>query len=663
MAIKKFFVGLTVLLSVSLFVLGCPADPDDDDPVTGPVDNSAAGQMVAATANAVFGAKGTGWDDYDSGVEIIGFKSASALGSYLEKGGVSLQIYLALAGSGSGTATFAINTINGKPVVKIRAEAFKPDTTDPDTFISKVVAEVRLPATITELGADVFSGVDAKVVIPKAVIENIITTAKANEEIDTDDATDDAILQTLLGKTVTIAKADENGTVDKADDISPTAPPDHPPTLGGSNALVLEADSADALATHITTAKNADNANKTVIIKLTQTFYTDAADDTSFIAIDADATDNSKPYTILGLGIGDDDPELPVGILIANDNITLAFVKVNVETTSKAAPCSWDDYKAAVSIGRYASSALLTGENLPCENVTVQNCVITNTANASSFTAGIYVCGTTGTDVIYPSKNITISDNIITATGHGGSAVQAVNIAYWHPSVAITGNTITASYGTAHTSAVYLGGAPASAIYVGRVLPATVTGMDNTAVSISNNTLVSDVYSFYFNAFKTVANPTDAVGVDALRTDNFSVAETTWALPTANDQTSTYKKLFNALKANITGYGFAYVGEAVYISNSVAFEVEQYEIQAGAVFAVSVYGDHIANDAYSGDSTANAFSGSGSVGYDYGRKLANDPNNYNIENNKFCYGPASDKVSTDDFTTPNNYAYDTDLTP
>jgi hypothetical protein len=30
MAIKKFFVGLTVLLSVSLFVLGCPAEPDDE---------------------------------------------------------------------------------------------------------------------------------------------------------------------------------------------------------------------------------------------------------------------------------------------------------------------------------------------------------------------------------------------------------------------------------------------------------------------------------------------------------------------------------------------------------------------------------------------------------------------------------------------------------
>jgi hypothetical protein len=641
---KKFFAGLTVLLGVSLFVLGCDPGTGGGDDFT-PVDNAVTGQMSAATANAIFGSDG--WGEVTGGVEIKKFKSAKALDSYLTSSSLAAD----------PTAIFVINTIDNKHVVKIGAEAFKPDLNDSDTFISKVVAEIRLPATITELEADVFSGVDAEVVIPKAVIAVIV--AAANGEDGTKKEAE--VLQESLGKTVTIAKAEENGEVNAEENIEPTEEPEKPPVLGGSNAL--NANSIEELAEHIKTAKNVAS---TVTIKLTAAFYEEANGKSEFIAIDAGVDDNTKHYIIKGLG--KDGTALTVGILLANDNITLAFVKVNVETTSKAAPCSWEKYKAAVSIGRAtvadSTVTLLTGADLASSNVTIQNCDITSTANADGFTAGVYVCGTydSTNNAIYPSANITLSGNTITAKGHQTQAVQAVNIHVWHPTVAITDNTITAHYGTKATPGLAYCNAPASAIYAGWVLPKTVTGMDNTTVNISGNTLVADAYSFYFNACETVAEPTDKAGVTALRGDNFSVAATTWALTSATDTDSTFKKLFNALLDNIAGYGFAFVGNKI---GTGVFEAEQYEIKEKKVYAISVYGDHIVDGEYKGDTpaTANAFSGSGSAGYDYGRKLANDPNNYNIENNKFCYGPASEKVSTDSFETAGNYAYDTDLTP
>jgi hypothetical protein len=369
----------------------------------------------------------------------------------------------------------------------------------------------------------------------------------------------------------------------------------------------------------------------------------------------------------MGLGTGASDPALPVGILLANDNVTLDDVKIAVTDTSKAAPCSaWTKYKAAVSIGRAkvegATVTLLTGADLASSKVTIQNCDITSTANDASFSAGVYVCGTsdTATKVIYPSTDITLSGNTITAKGYLSSAVQAVNIARWHPSVVIKDNTITASYGTKAAAKRY-GGAPASAIFMDFVFGETLTG-SNATPDISGNTLVSDVYSFFFNACETVADPAIA-GATALRTDNFSVAATAWALPSATDKDSTYKKLFNALLGNIDDYGFAYVGNQVGVNS---FEVEQYEIKNKAVYAISVYGDHISSSgAYNDTSNSgNAFSGSGNVNYDYGRKLASNTSGpYTEDGNKFCYGPAIGKTSDADFTAEGNYAYDTDLNP
>jgi hypothetical protein len=404
------------------------------------------------------------------------------------------------------------------------------------------------------------------------------------------------------------------------------------------------------LGTALAAAKGSANP----VVQLTAGFYSTANSGTAYITVDGGDSDNTTPYTIRGLG-KDSATALSVGILLANDYVTLEQVKINISaaTAGIAAPSSWETYNAGISIGRAASNGtLLTVGDLASSNVTVRDSDIT-IKGAAGFTAGIYICGTSTTDGdVYASQNITLSGNTVKATGNSTSAVQALNIAIWHPSIAITGNTFEARYETRGNK--QYGGRPASAIFISRVF-----GSDKISTqipTISGNTLKSSVYSFYFNAYQ-VTNVTDKKGVDDLRKDKFSVAETTWALSSSTDTSSTYKQLFNALKANITGKGFAYVAVPVYW-DKVLFDVEQYEIDSGDVTAISVYGDHIDSDGkYSGsDNAANKFASTGTGGWDYGRKLASAPTDYtNTDNNKFCYGFINDDG--------NVYDYDDDLNP
>ncbi|MDR1148299.1 MAG: hypothetical protein LBK66_06665 [Spirochaetaceae bacterium] len=290
------------------------------------------------------------------------------------------------------------------------------------------------------------------------------------------------------------------------------------------------------------------------------------------------------------------------------------------------------DYRSSLFIGRSSSgTTLLTGADAASNNVTVRNCDITATG-LSNFTAGIYVWGGSGDSAIFPSQNISITDNTIKATGYNGNAVQGINIHVWHPLIKITGNAITARYGTKGSPRYE--GKPASAIFVRRVYGDALTG-SNAEPVISGNTLTSDVYSFYINACETITvENSDHKGVGALRSDNFAVAETRWALSTAADKDST-KKLLNALVANTGSNGFGSVS-VPYSTN--AYEFEHYEINNGIIVAISVLGDHIVNGAYSGDSETNKF-GTTSNGVDYGRKLASAPTDYNNSQNHFCFGP------------------------
>jgi hypothetical protein len=421
----------------------------------------------------------------------------------------------------------------------------------------------------------------------------------------------------------------------------------------GSGAVInavfpVLADDPGSLGTAIAAAKASANP----VVQLTSGFYSTANSGGSYIAVDAGTTDNPTPYTIKGTGKASSDV-LAVGILLANDNVTLEQVKINIPAAASgiAAPSSWETYNAGISIGRAGSGGtLLTLGNLTSSNVTVKDTDVTITG-AAGFTAGIYVCGVAASsNNVYASTNITLSGNTVHATGYSSNAVQALAIGIWHPSIVITGNTFEARYGT-RGSKGYYGGRPASAIYISRVYGADKIGTGTP--TISGNTLISSVYSFYFNALQ-VTDVTDKAGVAVLRDDNFSVAETTWALPNSGDTSSTYKLVFNALKTNISDKGFGFVGIPVFWSPDVLFNIEQYEIEAGTVEAVSVYGSHIVNDSYDGDSLVNKFD-TGTTGDDYGRKLVTAPADYtNAANNKFCYG--LNEAGT-------GYEYDTDLIP
>jgi hypothetical protein len=381
-------------------------------------------------------------------------------------------------------------------------------------------------------------------------------------------------------------------------------------------------------------------------VQLTLDFYTKANNAGKFIIVDPGDEDNEIPYTIKGTGSAD---ALNVGIVLANDNVTLEDVKINLTTTSTNAASFTPQtvYRTAISIGRAGSNTMwFYDDDLTSSNVTVKNCDVTVTGTNGS-TAGIYICGATITDVYAPT-NITLTGNIVKATGYSTKPVQALFIDIWHPSITITGNTFKATYSDRGQLPYY---DPASAIYINSVFGEDKIG--SKPPIISGNTLISSVYSFYFYAFKDDANIWDHTGVDVLRTDKFGVAETKWALTGSSDDDSTYKQLFNALKDDISGKGFACV--SVPLDSAIA--IEQYEIDNGEVTAISVYGDHIDSDAYDGDNNPNQFAGSGTDGYDYGRKLAgsDDYTNTTITGgNKFCYGLDA---------TGNGYEYDDDLDP
>jgi hypothetical protein len=422
-------------------------------------------------------------------------------------------------------------------------------------------------------------------------------------------------------------------------------------------------DSVDALGTAISTAKGHEGSG---VVLLTEAFYTAANETGTAIVIDADADRNTKPYTIRGLG-KESDTALTVAVLLANDNVTLENVKIAVTTNTNAASSTWvngSSYRSALFIGRAgtangSSTALLTGADAASQHVTVRNCDITATG-LTNFTAGVYVWGTAKTDALvaaYPATNITIDKNTITATGTGGAATQGINIHIWDPTVVITNNTITARYGTFRTVLPYED-APASAIFVNRVYD-TKTPNNSVSPTISGNTLNADVYSFFINALSdniTAKAQDTTAGIASFRAKKFANAGTTWATD-ASDNT-VYRKLFDALKADVDGNGFAYVATILTLSGlNGGFFVEQYEITNGQIVAISVLGGHISGDAYTYDTSGatNTFVNSdGPKGYDYGRiEVTNGTPSTDYTDsakNHFCHGLNSE----------GSYVYETD---
>ncbi|MDR1470702.1 MAG: hypothetical protein LBT00_15590, partial [Spirochaetaceae bacterium] len=432
----------------------------------------------------------------------------------------------------------------------------------------------------------------------------------------------------------------------------------------GSTVLTVDATAVADLAATGAPLVQAKRFSGKGVVQLTEAFYSNAS--TNAVVVDANDTDNDKPYTIRGLG--KENTALTVAIHLANDNVTLEDVKIAVTVDSKAKLVPWlgsdsNPYRTALFIGRADGSGLLAADAAASNHVTVRNCDITATGLAN-FTAGIYVWAQRASPNIYPSTYITIDQNTITATGNGGASVQGIALQNWDPTIVITDNAITARYGAGSRPVNPFSDAPASAIFVNRAYD-TKTPNAGTDPTISGNTLVADAYSFYINARDDTipASGYDpATGIASFRTRNFANASTTWATDPGN--TTVYRKLFDALKANVTGTGLGYVATLL-VAFDPAFinaerHVETYEITNGNLVAISVLGGIISGDAYTYNTsgTVNRFvSGSDSPkGYDYGRKrvgVANDATTWNdATQNKFCY-----RLNA----TGTGYEYDTDL--
>ena len=358
-----------------------------------------------------------------------------------------------------------------------------------------------------------------------------------------------------------------------------------------NNLTSTNADSVKALSEAITAIKQRGTGT---VIHLTDAFYTDANNRTSAIVIDANTTRNTSSYTIKGLG-KDSTQALNVGIILANDKVTLDGVKFAITDPTKAATTnptnsSYTNYRytAAISIGRTANgTAWLAGADLASNNVTVKNCNISyNKAHANngySFNAGIYVNG----DLTAAApQSISITDNSVETRGTGTAAAQAVTIAHYDPSMVITGNTL-----SSYTGSPQAINGPASALFL-NINPAKV---NSTATpNISGNTLDGHNIDFYANIYSTG----DYVGVPALFASKFGTYYSTWVTDTTD---SFYRKLYTTLisQAQAAGYAglfFMALGGEAGSYDGYCFVYEAWEKTGGTVTAVDYWGATILND-------------------------------------------------------------------
>jgi hypothetical protein len=309
----------------------------------------------------------------------------------------------------------------------------------------------------------------------------------------------------------------------------------------------IRADDVSSLNGAVTAAKS---YNGGAVIYLSSAFYNSANTAGTAIVVDAGNTDNTIPYTIKGTGKNSGD-SLTVGILLANDNVTLEGVKIAVTDPAKAAITQGTDlkrYTAAITIGRSADgTSFLTAEGTASKNVTVRNSDVTIDYSAvasmpSGYThnAGIYICGNYDWSTNNRPKNITITGgNTISAKGYSTNAAQGLIMNNYDPSLVITNNTLKSE--TGGTQAV---NGPAAGLFM-TVNPASV--MDSNTPQITGNTLDGKNIDFYVNILSSGNN--DYTGVPALFNAKFGTYHSTWAIgnamPAANS--SFYKKLYDEL--------------------------------------------------------------------------------------------------------------------
>jgi hypothetical protein len=355
----------------------------------------------------------------------------------------------------------------------------------------------------------------------------------------------------------------------------------------------VRADAVSGLGDAVAAAKGYSGGG---VVYLSSDFYTSANTAATAIVVDPGDADNTSLYTIQGLG-KDSAETLTVGIRLANDHVTLDGVKINITDSARAVATDWfsGSYKAGVSINR-SSASLLTGADMANNKVTVKDCAITFTGT-TGFTAGIYFAGTTVSGTTYPPKNITITGNTVSASGP--SSTQALGFRQYHPSITITGNSLTSTNNVS-------GGwdTPAGALFI-QLNPVFFT--DELTPQISGNTL-NGIHDFYINIFSTG----NYVGIPNLFANKFGTVNTTWAASTTTDTGDSktfYKKLFDSLLPQAkggNGYGLIQMvlGGAAGSFQQNEAALEQYDINGGVVTAIDYWGpETMSGVAYTNAST------------------------------------------------------------
>jgi hypothetical protein len=629
------------------------------DPVPEIFDDPDLGIMTKETADKVFK-----WVSNSGKIMIQLFKSAGALENYLKGSDRAV--------AADPTRLF-IKTIDDKPVNKIDAGAFSPSPDGSAADISSVVSTLRLSDAVTVINKTAFKGIQAPeflLEIPHSVLtvltqdtlneisQNITVKTPAGEEEPEDPGFEkditieyidinikEGIIPVIGGTPVTkIETAEYTGTVSWS-----SAPVTFAARTFYSAAIYLTPKTGFTLTGvrenffKVKGAETTNSANSGIItavfpktaipvddlaelssainsieqddiIQLRPPFYEKVNLAGEPITIHAAAVDNTIPYTIQGPPDAEKHPApaLTVGILIANDNITLKDIKIEITNSGRAVGNAVDNidisnkYCSAITIARAgANGGFLEREALTSRNVTVDKCDIvfdaSNQAPAPKrFTAGIYVAyGKDGKKPPYLPHNVAIQHSSVKATGHSTSAVQAL---YIPPTVRVTNNKLTACGGDGSDTA------PACAIFIEGVL---ASSSDQTIASMTDNTLHGKTFDFWIatpSSLKDDGTTQDPAfvnndlngtgGTINMAALGFGTGDEDkdkiWASKASANANNNYYKLLQDLKIQCdekgrVGYGRIFIA-MVLDDTSVAGIEEKYEIKNGQITAIDYLG-------------------------------------------------------------------------
>ncbi|MDR3166488.1 MAG: hypothetical protein LBT93_00975 [Treponema sp.] len=633
-------------------ITGC--SPTSYEPISDTFDDPDQGFMTGEMAATIFNCRFN-----NNTVTITQFKDPEVLKRYLQGKGLN-------GVAAADSSTLFISTINKVPVTKIDAGAFSPTAGAAD--ISRVVNKLRLADTVTTINKTAFDGIGDKnfsLEIPRSVYNNLDSQTQAAIEAavtvtlpplnpeptePVPPGTEDKVINiaNIEGVAAPVIGEVPGAEITETKQYTGTVFWSPDPTVFAANteysATIYLTPKAGYTLTGVpenffqvegaVTTNNADSDTVTAVfpktpiivdslaalneaikkieqrdvIKLSSSFYAEVNFHGQPVVIHGAAENNTVPYTIQGLGAEPTDPALTVGVLIANDNITLKDVKINIDNTNHAVDNSSisNNYYSAITIARVKNNTpeFLNGEDLVSKNVTVDKCDITfGGTETGKFTAGIYVAYAVNKDAapFVPNKVVIINSSV-KVTGYDKQAVQALKIP---PTVTVTNNKLTAKGGNGYITA------PASAIFITEVIASSTA---QEIAPMTGNTLHGDTFDFWIAT--SILKPDNMSAADQDSINNLNGTGTggpinmaalgfgtgnpgkVWAVNSSGNTANNYSKLLHTLKSQCdettgrVGYGRIFV--AMYFTkNNTNYAdgiEEKYEIKNGQITAVDYWG-------------------------------------------------------------------------